>query len=1229
MVAGELFAARRRLARLSSSGTAVWLAACLACWAVFLPLLGPWLALTGLLIPFTVFFPSPSFAALWRMRQTRVVHAWTWRRLGDVQALALPVTLLAVGCGVLVAMPSGGPLFWAVLVLTPLGILAAAATAAVEIRPESAPEGSEPTPTPTPVRDAAGSSSSLVAKALFIAGVFGVYAWALGDRVREVVAGERQPAPRVGSLVRWIDAQIASSVFGPTYDRQWYWAFLVGAAALLAGGCSLLLRDALLRAGTAADPFGAASGPYEAPSEPTSKVFLSYSRKDTASARRLSAGLEERLGELWVDWQAINPSEEWRESIARAVRGADAFVVLLSRDALTSTHCWDECRQAIELRKRILPVVIDPELERGSTSALMRERGWGELTAFQKLSLAEPDEEQLAQGIEDILAFVHQHHRWVAFHSRLGVLAHQWWESGRVDGLLLRADELSVAEAWERHAPDERDFHAGLTEKQRRYLDASRRAVRRRTMRVRSLLAAGTAVVVALSGLVAAGQAGAEHQYRTALSRKLAALAGDVARTDPEKSLQYALAARGQADTAEARNAIAERLDAYNAVRTVVAPRGRSPVEEVVLSRKGDVLLIDRGRSTEVWDVRRARSRGVLEGGLLYSGGGGTLSLSADGRTMAVLANDRSRIDLADTRTLRVKDSFAASETGGPTGRFMGGALSSDGRRLLGNAYPSSGNEPGDVVWDVRDHRIAGTFGRGANLAPSGRTLLREDDGALRFRSLEGSDAEQDGDSDELDVDTDSSGFVAFTARDEALINVDGETRLYAPGDAKPRVPVPGKAVANRLDAGGGPAVLQGRYAVFAEAGEKPYELWDLQERRRVASASTVEKAIEEGRGEEAPEFDPADSRAEAQTPDGSLHATAAADGSVMLWERGRSGRISRHLPVPEHDGGYAISPDARTVASATENTVSTWDTGRGRRTGTFRLTGVKGALAFDRHGSLLAVAVGHPEDDGFLKLHVDVIRVRDGHRVARFDAGGPSKNHVADLIFSPDGKKLYAALTGDAKVVAWDPADPGRRPRTVARTDGFADHAALSRDGTKLAAAGRQGTVGVYDTSSGALLRTVREASDMAFSPDGRRLATTYYSSRSVSVRDLRSGKKTGGDLVPEAGASHVQFSPDGRRLAVVGDPDGGLAGRLPVTLWDLSSRRPVGPRIASVHAWGAVRIAPDGEKVVTAGRYGTSVVDTTPQGRVRSLCGMVTHRVSAADWQDVARGERFHWPC
>ncbi|MFI0504770.1 toll/interleukin-1 receptor domain-containing protein [Streptomyces albogriseolus] len=1225
---GETGSPVGRVRRLQSNETGVLLVACLAAWLVFLPLLGPWMALVGLAVPATLFFPSPPFMALWQARNGPVTFTWSWRRLMRLPTLALPLVVLALVCVAVAVTPPGTAVHWIALAAVAVSAVTSAMSGAV--RMEADPRGAGGTILAP--HTGGQSVASQVTAALLTAVVSGGCAWVVRERAREVSASYDRPGTgRAADAVRWMDAQLASSGFGPTYDRQWYWVLLVGAAGLLTAGCSLLLRSSLRRASAARDPFDGTPGALGVPAERVSKVFVSYSRADKDRARRLCARLEGRLGELWVDWQAIRPSEKWRASIAEGIRTSDAFVVLLSRNALSSPYCWDECRQAIEQRKRVLPVVIDPELTRGSTSALLREHGWDDLTAFQYLSLVDPDEEELAQGVEDIVAFVEQHHQWVAFQVRLGVLAHRWWEGGRSDGQLLRADELAVAEAWRRRTPREQDFNAGLTERQQRFLEESRGFVRRRALLVRSALAAGTAAIVGLSVLIAAGQSDAEAQYRAALSRKLVAMAEEVSRTggEPERALQYVLAARGQADTAEARNAIADQLAHLNRVRSVVAPRDTF-VNELVLSRKGDILLIDRGGTTEIWDVKRARSRGVVRGSLLYSLHGSERTLSADGRTVALLSDDATRIDLVDTTTLRVKDSVSATEAGVPTGQFeTGGGLSPDGERLVATEFPGATNDFLNLVWDVRRHRVVGEFACIApTVAPSGRQAVCADNTRGQLVDLTNTQAVQD-----LGPGV---GFTGFTAEGGMVVAVAEETRVYEPGATRPWVPAPGMAVVSRQ---ADPSIVAGRYAVLADAGKTSFELWDLQDRRRLGTARSIETAVVLRRGEGAPDIKPGGSAhestsdgsagSETYSADGSIGAMAAADGSVVIWEKEGSGRSSTRLPVPAEEGAYAVGPDARTVAVASGRTVSVWDTSTGERTGNIRLGADGTTPAISRDGSLVAVAEGFLKGEYELWVRVEVFRVRDGRRVARFETASDSKNLVGALLFSPDGRELYAALTGRQMVVAWNVADPGKRPRTVARTDGYADHAALSPDGSKLASISRDGGVDLWDVASGTHVLDFGQAARVTFSPDGKTLAVTDYATRSVSLWNWERGERTGSGIVPRAGAFDVAFSHDGRRLAITGSPAGGLARRLPVTLWDLSSRRQVGPQLATVDARSALGFTPDGASLVTAGPYGTYVAHIAADTSGSSLCDIVTRRLSASEWQAIAPGERFRWPC
>jgi internalin A len=96
------------------------------------------------------------------------------------------------------------------------------------------------------------------------------------------------------------------------------------------------------------------------------RLFISYSHKDERYRERLESHLKvlrsAGLVQIWHD-RRIDPGDEWRGEIDRALEEADLIVLLVSADFLASDYCSDvELRRALERRAegtcRVVPVIV-------------------------------------------------------------------------------------------------------------------------------------------------------------------------------------------------------------------------------------------------------------------------------------------------------------------------------------------------------------------------------------------------------------------------------------------------------------------------------------------------------------------------------------------------------------------------------------------------------------------------------------------------------------------------------------------------------------------------------------------------------------------------------------------------------------------------------------------------------------------------------------------------------
>ncbi|KQV17537.1 MULTISPECIES: hypothetical protein [unclassified Kitasatospora] len=790
---------------------------------------------------------------------------------------------------------------------------------------------------------------------------------------------------------------------------------------------------------------------------------------------------------------------------------------------------------------------------------------------------------------------------WVNTHRADNLLRQQieedaaaWARKNRDRAHLYRGSRLENARAWSARAGQH-----GLGRTVSDFLDASVRQVRRADVLVRGAVA----VLIVLTLLAVGGAAtaqfqsrradeqlvAAEKERRLAVGRSLRAQAENLRDSAPRTSLRLSLAAQRVDPTPEGRQGLVTTLQQTRF--DGASPDGAlGSVGDVVTFFQGGTLLAtghDRADSVELWDTAdpvRPRRLSTLTG---FPGDMSSVSLSSDGRRLAVVTDgpaessvrELSLWDLTDREHPR-RLPFRAG-----VADVTEAAFSPDGRTLAVVA----GGAPGTLtLWDIGDPALprrlseptVATEADTVRFSADGRTLVT----AAGLRNT--------GNASGLGSITHLSGWQLWDIRDlgrprEVFHGVGFREEGFAVSQTAP---------------------------VLAIADGHRLALWDFTDPASPRRTSVLEHPT---RVTEA-----------AFSPDGRTVLTASVGGWTQLWDITDPARPvgPSRLSGPTKPLALAFSGDGSHVIMAEDSGLGSGSVSRWRVTPrtapglTVALPAVDVGLtaaAFSPDGRGLAVG-------GFKGVH-------------RWDVGDPahprelpslpseSDGAVQAVAFNRDGTALAVGTSADAYaegggIVLWDVSDPDRpRRRAVLPTLTGVTSLAFSPRTATLAASGRTNMVSstwvaLWDTSTPVPSRSYLQESlnqlldqtddpppsfaarhiiaahPTVFSPDGRLLALSGslwdVSNPSAPARVLPA-EHPPGDRRPRrsslAGMDQAAFSPDGRRLAAENSADGTIG------LW------PVGPglgpdSVGTMPVKRPVQVVyhPDGRLLATAEEHG-----------------------------------------
>jgi WD40 repeat protein len=895
-------------------------------------------------------------------------------------------------------------------------------------------------------------------------------------------------------------------------------------------------------------------------------VFISYSRRDKVFTKKLYEALKAANRTIWADWDSIPAASDWFAEIKEGIEQTESVLFVLSPEWIKSGECRKELTYAVEMGKRLFPIVWQP-VDPNQVPPELAKINW--------VYMREGDD--FDKAFQTLCSAMDTDLDWIKAHTRLQVRALEWDKKKRDHSFVLRGNDLTDGEQFVSKAANK---SPATTPLQGEYILASRKDASRRQRQTLIGVTAALIVSVAL-GVVAFFQrqaavaaeatavkerdravvaeadaltqrdraVAAEAETKKALirseSERLAAEAHVVLSDplgDPETAMLLSLKSLQSGYYPQSDSALVESIQKFYTVavyhdESSTAQNYSSPV---ALSPDGNIAAVARNSENQIKVELYDTVSGQLTQTINFNATVNDITVSPDGKYLAVARGD------GNAELFDMNAGESVQEYSGHSASVSSVAFSPDSQYLLTGSYDNTAQ-----LWDIQSGSSLKTFS-GPTLAllsvafsPDGNFVVASSDDQNAYKwdiataTLIGSVSEYNKILDTA-ISPDGQTLVTVTDRKAALWNLSNNELIYVSNH-----PNWVNSVAFSPD---------GKY--FVTGGDDSMaRIWDAETGQLKRALVGHTRAI----------------TSIAFSLDGRYVITGSLDGTARLWNadlQNSRGILRGHTNTITD---VAVSPDGKSIVTGgwdadLNNSYKLWDVQTGKSTNAL---------------------IGHT----WLSSSVS---------------------------FSKDGRYVLTG-SGDGSVRIWDAAT-GAPVQTIQVTEGqWVNSATFSPDGKYVLAGGDTNTATLWDAQTGENLLTLEHpaaVSSVAISPDGK-LALTACGDSNLRLWDLQTGdliRTFTGHAAPSGGYQNIEsitFSPDGKWI-LSGSVDG------TARLWDVST----GDTVQIFRQEGfvlSVAISPDGIYGLTGGSDRTARLWNLQTGElVRTYIGHTDSIFGVAFSQD-----------